>query len=76
MITTIFMNNRTQAVRLPNALKFSEEVQKVHIRQVGVERVLSPVDQLWDSFFTNDHLQLSADFERGEQIESTREELF
>ena len=53
MITSIFMNNRTQAVRLPSVYRFSEQTQKVFVRQVGVERVISPVDQVWDSFFDN-----------------------
>lgn len=51
MITTVFMNNRTQAVRLPSIYRFSETTQKVFVRQVGVERVISPVEQVWDSFF-------------------------
>ena len=73
MITSIFMNNRTQAVRLPSVYRFSEQTQKVFVRQVGVERVISPVDQVWDSFFDNPALQVSEDFERVEQINSERE---
>ena len=73
MITSIFMNNRTQAVRLPSVYRFSEQTQKVFVRQVGVERVISPVDQVWDSFFDNPALQVSENFEREEQINSERE---
>ncbi|MEE9903575.1 MULTISPECIES: type II toxin-antitoxin system VapB family antitoxin [Acinetobacter] len=73
MITTVFMNNRTQAVRLPSIYRFSETTQKVFVRQVGVERVISPVEQVWDSFFEDPELQLSDDFERGEQISAERE---
>ena len=40
---------------------------------VGVERVISPVEQVWDSFFDDPDLQLSTDFERGEQISTERE---
>ena len=72
-ITSIFMNNRTQAVRLPATLRFTSEVKNVYVRKIGVERVISPVDQVWDSFFTDKNLKVSDDFERGEQIESVRE---
>ena len=51
MITSVFMNNRTQAVRLPSIYRFSESTQKVFVRMIGVERVISPVEQAWDSFF-------------------------
>ena len=51
METTIFMNNRTQAVRLPIDMRFHEDVKKVNIRIVGEERVLSPINNTWDSFF-------------------------
>ena len=73
MITSIFMNNRTQAVRLPSLYRFSEQTQKVFVRIVGVERVLSPTDKIWDSFFYSPTLKVSDDFERGEQIDSQRE---
>ncbi|RSC24599.1 AbrB/MazE/SpoVT family DNA-binding domain-containing protein [Acinetobacter sp. FDAARGOS_515] len=67
------MNNRTQAVRLPSVYRFSESTQKVFVRMIGVERVISPVEQAWDSFFDNPELQLSDDFERGEQLVVERE---
>lgn len=73
MITSVFMNNRTQAVRLPSMYRFSEQTQKVFVRIVGVERVISPADKIWDSFFDSTTLKVSDDFERGEQINSTRE---
>ena len=73
MLTSVFMNNRTQAVRLPSIYRFSESTQKVFVRMIGVERVISPVEQVWDSFFDDPDLQLSADFERGEQISTERE---
>lgn len=73
MLTTVFMNNRTQSVRLPSGYRFSEDTQKVFVRMIGVERVISPVNQVWDSFFDNPELRLPADFERGEQVASERE---
>ncbi|MGS0744063.1 type II toxin-antitoxin system VapB family antitoxin [Glaciimonas sp. GG7] len=49
--STVFVNNGTQAVRLPAELRFPENVKKVTVRAVGNERIISPVTHTWDSFF-------------------------
>lgn len=49
--TTVFINNRTQAVRLPAGVRFADHVKKVTVRAVGNERIICPVEQTWDSFF-------------------------
>lgn len=71
---TIFMTNRTQAVRLPADVRFAEHVKKVHVRVVGEERILTPVDHLWDSFFFSSD-SASEDFmtERENAIQPERE---
>jgi len=51
---SVFVNNRTQAVRLPADSRFPENVKKVNVRVVGQERVLSPIGNTWDSFFLSD----------------------
>lgn len=51
---SVFYNNRTQAVRLPAEMRFDENVKKVIIRKVGNERILTPVENVWDSFFLSD----------------------
>jgi len=48
---SVFVNNRTQAVRLPADIRFPDDVKQVNVRAVGKERILSPVDSTWDSFF-------------------------
>ena len=50
-VGTVFVNNRTQAVRLPLEVRFPEGVHKVEIRVKGQERIITPVGQTWDSFF-------------------------
>ena len=50
-IGTVFVNNCTQAVRLPLDVQLPEGVQKVEIRVKGNERIISPLGQTWDSFF-------------------------
>lgn len=49
--TTIFTNNRTQAVRLPAELRLPDNVKHVDIRARGCERIIAPLDHVWDSFF-------------------------
>jgi len=72
--TTVFMNNRTQSVRLPAGARFNENVKKVNVRIVGQERIISPIENTWDSFFITEN-SVSDDFmcERPSQKQSERE---
>lgn len=74
--STVFTNNRSQAVRLPAELRFPESVKRVEVRAIGNERVITPVDQAWDSFFLSSPLP-SEDFinERATQQQGEREAL-
>lgn len=74
--SSVFTNNRTQAVRLPAELRLPEGVKKVTVRARGTERIISPVGQGWDSFFL-DGPKVSDDFlpERASQEQSPREAL-
>jgi len=74
--SSVFTNNRTQAVRLPVELRLPEGVKKVDVRARGNERIISPVDQTWDSFFLNGP-EVSDDFmlERSSQSQPEREAL-
>ena len=73
-ISTVFINNRTQAVRLPSELRLPENVKRVQVRAIGNERIIPPLDSTWDSFFLSGP-QVSADFmpERASQEQSERE---
>ncbi|MGV0954082.1 MAG: type II toxin-antitoxin system VapB family antitoxin [Fluviibacter sp.] len=73
-ITTVFTNNRTQAVRLPADARLPESVKKVSIRIRGKERVIAPIEHTWDHFFLSGP-QATEDFleSRGDQIDSARE---
>ena len=75
-ISTVFINNRTQAVRLPSELRRPENVKRVQVRAVGSDRIISPVDSSWDSFFLGGP-KVSEDFlqERAIQEQSERESL-
>lgn len=71
---SVFVNNRTQAVRLPAETRFPDDVKQVTVRVIGKDRVLSPVDSSWDSFFLSNE-NVSDDFmlERASQKQSDRE---
>jgi antitoxin VapB len=73
---SVFENNRTQAVRLPVETRFPEGVKKVVVRVVGLERIISPASNTWDSFFLSKE-SVSDDFmaERSSQNQSEREPL-
>ncbi|HFI3382383.1 TPA: toxin-antitoxin system antitoxin VapB [Escherichia coli] len=60
METTVFLSNRSQAVRLPKAVALPEDVKKVEIIAIGRTRIITPAGESWDSWF--DCENVSADF--------------
>jgi antitoxin VapB len=71
---SVFINNRTQSVRLPAETRFPDNIKKVLVRVVGVDRILSPVENTWDSFFLSNE-SVTDDFmvERASQNQQERE---
>jgi antitoxin VapB len=51
--STIFTTNRSQAVRLPKALAFPDDVRQVEIIKLGQSRLITPAGRRWDEFFLN-----------------------
>jgi antitoxin VapB len=49
--TSLFLSNRSQAVRLPKAVAFAEHVHEVVILADGARRIIAPADAAWDDFF-------------------------
>ena len=58
----IFMNNRSQAVRLPKEFQF--KTQEVFIRKVGKDVILSPRPLDWSSYLSEAPVA-SAEFMEG-----------
>ena len=56
--TTLFLSNRSQAVRLPKDVAFGESVREVVILRDGARRVIAPADALWDDFFAAPGVEL------------------
>ncbi len=75
---TVFINNRTQAVRLPAEVRLPEGVKKVQVRALGRDRIISPLTETWTSFFAADaELVATEDFmeTRATQEQPAREAL-
>jgi antitoxin VapB len=49
--TTVFLSNRSQAVRLPKDVAFPEGVKEVAVIRDGKRRVIVPANAVWDDFF-------------------------
>jgi len=71
--TTLFMSNRSQAVRLPKAVAMPSDVKRVNVIAVGRARIITPAGEAWDSWFDGD--SATADFmtEREQPADQERE---
>jgi antitoxin VapB len=58
--TTVFKSNRSQALRLPKAVAFPDDVQQVEVVAIGRVRIITPAGESWDQWF--DGPSVSADF--------------
>ena len=51
--STVFISNRSQAVRLPKAVAFPDDVHEVDILKIGRGRLIVPRGKRWDDLFLN-----------------------
>jgi antitoxin VapB len=58
--TKLFKSNRSQAVRLPKEVAFSDSIKDVEITAIGNKRIIAPAGQSWDDWF--DAPGVSSDF--------------
>jgi antitoxin VapB len=49
--STVFTSNRSQAVRLPKAVAFPNDVHQVDVLKVGRARIIVPHGRRWDDLF-------------------------
>ncbi|MAG97964.1 MAG: type II toxin-antitoxin system VapB family antitoxin [Alphaproteobacteria bacterium] len=73
--STVFTNNKSQAIRLPKAVALPDSVKRVDIVKLGQARLITPAGTAWDSFF--DGPPASPDFmaDREQPDEQEREAL-
>jgi len=66
MTTTVFLNGRSQAVRIPKELRF--DAKEVSIRRLGDGIVIEPIKSSeWPEGFFEDILITDSEFRRGNQ---------
>ena len=73
--STVFKNNKSQAVRLPKPVALPDSVKKVDIVKLGNARLITPAGESWDFWF--DGPGVSDDFmpEREQPAMQKRESL-
>ena len=73
--SSVFMNNKTQSVRLPKSVALPDGVKKVDIVKLGRARLITPEGESWDAWF--DHEGASDDFmpDREQPADQDRESL-
>lgn len=73
--STVFRNNKSQAVRLPKPVALPDSVKKVDIVKLGRARIITPAGESWDVWF--DRKGVSEDFmpEREQPDHQERESL-
>lgn len=58
---TVFMNNKSQAIRIPKVAELPNTTKSVNIIIQGDMRIITPLNNVWDSWF-NDSNAVSDDF--------------
>ena len=71
--TTIFMSNRSQAVRLPKAVAMPGDVKRVEVIAIGRTRVITPAGESWDSWFDGDSVTTDFMDDRDQAFDQERE---
>lgn len=72
---SIFLSNRSQAVRLPKAVALPDDVKRVDVIALGRVRIITPAGEAWDSWFDSEGV--AADFmSEREQPEHQEREAF
>lgn len=65
--TSLFLSNRSQAVRLPKVVAFDQDMHDVVSVPGGSRRLIAPVGMAWDDFFTAPGVELGSREQPGMQ---------
>ncbi len=71
----VFKTNRSQAIRLPKAVAFPDDVKEVVVVVSGDSRIITPAAGRWAEWFSNGP-RVSADFARGPDLPPDERESF
>ena len=73
--STVFITNKSQAVRLPKPVALPSSVKKVDIIKVGNTRIIAPAGEAWDSWFDGEGVSNDFMSERDQPMDQERESL-
>lgn len=73
-IAKIFMNGRSQAVRLPKECRF--DCDEVFVRKRGDELIISPNKNTWDDFFNTQSVFDDSFLADREDVEAQERDFF
>ncbi|MFL1516563.1 MULTISPECIES: type II toxin-antitoxin system VapB family antitoxin [Pseudomonas] len=71
--TTLFMSNRSQAVRLPKAVAMPGNVKRVEVIAIGRTRIITPAGEAWDSWFDGESVTPDFMIDREQPADQERE---
>lgn len=72
---SVFMTNKTQAVRFPKSVRLPDGVTSVDILRRGRSWVITPSEQSWAAWFDGDGVSLDFMTEREQPTEQERSAL-
>lgn len=72
---SVFLSNRSQAVRLPKAVALPDDVKRVDVVAIGRTRIISPEGESWDSWFEGEGVTTDFMTERDQPVGQEREAL-
>lgn len=73
--TTVFLSNKTQAVRLPKDVALAVGVKEVRVLALGRSRLISPVGETWDAWFAGPDAGEDFMADRGQPADQERQGL-
>jgi antitoxin VapB len=53
VIATVCTSKKSQLIEIPDKARLPSDLKKVCVRTRGQERIISPIEKTWDSFFLN-----------------------
>lgn len=73
--STVFKNNKSQAIRLPKPVALPDAVKKVDIVKLGRARLITPAGESWDLWFDSDGVSEDFMSEREQPDQQQRDSL-
>ena len=71
--STVFKNNKSQAIRLPKPVALPDSVKQVDIVVLGRSRLITPAGESWDTWFDGESVTDDFMNEREQPQEQERE---